>query len=242
MGRVDRGAEVTILTLVYKDLRWLDFVMDGVDGSRNKADYRWLVVANNASEGVLDGLSSNRYSGLDWVDYDYGDASAHYIRRVYAAWREGVALAKTPWVILVNTDMRPGDWAIDELVSWKRRDPMSLPCGLLVENGRIPSAMPEYCRDFGTTPETFHRKGWENHAAALYNKGAERGEPGRLFQPCLVDRQEFFDMGGYPEEGNVGGVSGDKILFDRYVACGFDWVTCLGSVWMHCQEGEMRDE
>jgi hypothetical protein len=129
------------------------------------------------------------------------------------------------------------DGALDALVQAKIADPKALPCGLLVEQGRIPSGMPEHVRDFGTNPDNFQREAFLAHAAALTRPG--ESEAGRLFQPVLLDRQEFFDLSGYPE-GNVGGVSGDKILFDRYVAAGFKWKTCKGSVWYHAQEGEQR--
>lgn len=232
MPRVEKDAEVTLVVLVYRSLKWLDFVMGGADSSKNETRYRWLVVANDATPKVL---ADPRIS----VDFQNEDLNAHYLRRVYAAWREGVLLSKTQWVILANTDMRMSDHAIDELVACKKANPRSIPCGLLVENGRIPSGMPEYVKDFGTTPGAFQYNEFIKHAAEIRKLGET--EPGRLYQPCLFDRQEFFDLQGYPD-GNIGGVSGDKILFERYKKAGYEWLTCLGSVTAHCQEGEMRGE
>lgn len=230
MPRVERDAEVTLVVLVYRSLKWLDWCMEGVDSSRQEVRYRWCVVGNDATDEV-------RADPRITVDYQNADPSEHYIARVYRAWTEGVLNSPTQHCILANTDMRCSDGALDELWMWKLGNPKSLPCGLLLEHGRIPSGMPEYVHDFGTNPENFQREAFLKRAAEL--RKPTRVEKGRLFQPVLFDRQEYFDLGGYPE-GNIGGVSGDKILFDKYVAAGFEWVTCKGSVWYHAQEGETR--
>lgn len=229
MPRVERDAEVTLVVLVYRSLRWLDFCMDGVDSSKTEARYRWMVVANDATEEVRDDPRIT-------VDWRNEDPKEHYLARTYRAWNEGVLCATTNWVILINSDMFCSGHAIDELVAAKRNDFTALPCGLLVEQGRIASGMPEFVADYGTTPDNFRRDDFLLHADSIRKDSTE---PGRLYQPVLFDRQEYFDLGSYPE-GNIGGISGDKILFDRYVKAGFKWLTCLGSVWYHAQEGEMR--
>ncbi len=230
MPRVERDAEVTLVVLVYRSLRWLKWCMDGVDDSKNLTKYRWCVVANDADKDVRD-------SPLITVDFQNEDLQEHYLARVYRAWSEGVLNSPTQRCILLNTDMFPCDYAIDELMAMKNMVPRSLPCGLLVEHGRILSGMPEYVQNFGTNPDNFEKDDFLRYAKNLQMRG--QSEPGRLFQPVLFDRQEYFDMGGYPE-GNIGGVSGDKILFDLYQKAGYEWMTCKGSVWYHHQEGESR--
>lgn len=228
--RAERDAEVTLCTLIYRDTRWLDFVIQGVESTKQATRYKWCIVANDATEAV-------RNDPRITVDWRNENPEAHYIERVYAAWSEGVLNAQTPLVLLLNSDMLCTDYAIDELVEHKMANRRSLPCGLLVENGRIPSGMPEYVHDFGTNPENFQRDDFLKYAATV--RQSRTTEAGRLFQPVVFERQEYFDQGGYPR-GNVGGISGDRILFDRYVKAGFEWVTCLGSVWAHLQEGERR--
>jgi hypothetical protein len=227
MPRVERDAEVTLVVLVYRSLRWLEWCQRGVDESRQDVRYRWLVVANDATEEV-------RGDPRVHVDWQNADPAEHYISRVYRAWNEGVLNSPTQWCVLLNTDMFATNHALDTL--WMAKGPRVLPCGLLVEQGRIPSGMPEYVKDFGTNPDNFKRAEFVEHAARV--RQAKR-EPGRLFMPVLFNRQQFLDRGGYPE-GNVGGVSGDRVLFDKFVADGWKWETCLGSVWYHCQEGEQR--
>ncbi len=233
MPRVERDAEVTLVVLVYRSLRWLDWCVEGVESSVQDTRYRWCVVANDATKEVRDDPRIT-------VDFSNENPDENYISRVYRAWNEGVLNAPTQWVILLNSDMYASNHAIDEMMAVKKVEPKTLPCGLLVEHGRITSGIPEHVRDFGTNPENFERKAFLEHAKAIrvtqFSPWTERG---RLYQPVLFDRQEFLDLGGYPE-GNIGGVSGDKILFDRYTAAGYRWVTCLGSVWYHAQEGEQR--
>ena len=230
MPQVDRDAEVTLVVLIYRSLKWLDFCMEGVESSKQDIRYRWCIVANDATEEVR----NDPRITVDWQNADPGE---HYISRVYRAWNEGVLNSLTPLCLLMNSDMLCTDHAIDELVEQKTTNRRSLPCGLLIENGRINSGMPEHVQDFGTNPENFRRDDFLRHAATI--RQPRTTEVGRLFQPVVFERQEFMDMGGYPI-GNIGGVSGDRILFDKYVKAGFEWVTCLGSVWAHVQEGEQR--
>ena len=193
--------------------------------------YRTLVLANDATEFV-------RHHKL--VDYDFRnpDPNEHYIARVYRAWNECVLLARTPLVCLMNNDMWPYHGWLDELVECKRAVPNVVPVSLLVENGRIPSAIPEHVKDFGTTPETFNAAGFMAYAESICKPGSV--EPGRLFQPVIFNREEFLDLGGYHEGNLADGTSGDADLFNRYKAAGYGWATCLGSVVAHLQEGEQR--
>jgi hypothetical protein len=228
MPRVESGAEVTLVTLVYRSLKWLDFVMKGVEQAQTEVKYRWLVVANDATEEV-------RNDPRITVEWDNDDPDEFYINRVYRAWNEGVLNAPTSLVVMLNSDMWPHDYWLDELV--KKKGQQLLPTSLLVESGRIQSAMPEYVKDFGTNPDDFGWRDFRAHAEAI--RAPDMIEDGRLFMPILVDRQEFMDIGGYPE-GNPPGTTGDKDLIRRYTEAGFAHVTCLGSVVYHIQCGEQE--
>lgn len=230
MPRVERNAEVTVVALVYRSLRWLDFVMEGVDSSKNVTRYRWCVVANDATDEVR---ADPRIS----VDFRNEDPSEWYIPRVYRAWNAGVLEAPTQLVVMLNTDMHCSDYWLDELVDVKKADRRTVPTSLLVESGKLPSGMPEYVQDFGRNPEEFRKAEFLSHAAKL--RRTRETEPGRLYMPILVDRQEFFEVGGYPE-GNPPGTTGDKDLIRRYEEAGFRHVTALGSVVYHVQTGEQE--
>ena len=169
-----------------------------------------------------------------------------YINRVYRAWNEGVLNASTQLVVMLNSDMYGSYGWLDELLSTRENNDKSVPTSLLVESGRLPSGMPEHVKDFGKNPDEFDSKGFRKHAESII-PGYEHGsgiapvltEPGRLYMPILVDRQEFFDIGSYPE-GNPPGTTGDKDLIRRYKEAGYEHATALGSVVYHCQLGEQE--
>lgn len=230
MSRVERDAEVTLVVLIYRSLRWLDFVQEGVDSSKQETRYRWLVVANDATDEV-------RADPRIDIDFRNDNPAEWYIPRVYRAWNEGVAQAPTGLVCMLNSDMYASDNWLDELMLVKRRNPMTVPTSLLVESGRLPSGMPEFVRNFGMNPNEFDADGFKKHADSTRKRDAI--DAGRLYMPILVDRQEFADVGRYPE-GNPPGTTGDKDLIRRYSEAGFKHVTALGSIVYHVQTGEQE--
>lgn len=230
MARVEKDAEVTLVVLVYRSLEWLEWCMRGVDSSKNATKYRWLVVANDATDEVA---SDPRIS----VDFRNDNPGEWYIPRVYRAWNEGVLNAPTPWVVMLNTDMYASDGWLDALMKTKRNLPRTVPTSLLVESGRLESAMPEYVKDFGHNPRDFNKKAFDAHAETV--KKPDKLDFGRLYMPILVDRQEFFDVGAYPE-GNPPGTTGDKDLIHRYNKAGYEHMTVMDSVVYHCQLGEQE--
>lgn len=223
-------SDVTLVVLVYRSLKWLDWLQKGAKEALGRTKYRWLVVANDATEEI------RRDPRVD-IDFRNDDPSEFYINRVYRAWNEGVIQAPTSLVCMLNSDMFPSPGWLDQLMVTKQRNPWTVPTSLLVESGRLPSAMPEYVRNFGRNPDGFDEQGFLNHAAQV--RKYDKLEDGRLYMPILVDREEFIDVGMYPE-GNPPGTTGDKDLIARYADAGFKHVTCLGSVVYHCQLGEQE--
>ena len=216
--------------LVYRDPSWLAFALEGLAWSRNETPYRIFVLGNDAEPSVV---STGRLDS----EIRSNTAGEHYLKSVYRAWNACVQQAQTELVCLMNSDMAVSDYWLDELVGAYQSDYKILPCSLLVESGRIPSAMPEYVRNFGLTREEFDADGWKAHADGIRKRGET--EPGRLYMPCLFERSTFMRLGGYPE-GNPEGTTGDKDLFSRFASDGYRHLTALGSVVYHVQEGEMR--
>lgn len=233
MPRVDKGAQVTLVVLVYRSMAWLNWCMAGCDLTKNDTRYRWLVVANDAEDDVIADLQDAEF---DWIDHRNDNPGEYYINRVYRAWNRGVTEARTGLVCMLNSDMVGSDYWLDELASMKVSNQKLVPTSLLVESGRIPSAMPEYVKDFGMQPHRFKRTLWDYHAHSIRKPGMVSA--GKLYMPILVGRQEFGDIGGYPN-GNPVGTTGDKDLIRRYKKAGYDHVTALGSVVYHVQQGEM---
>jgi len=223
---------VTVAMLVYRDPAWLSFCLEGLAWSRNVTPYRTLVVGNDAERDVVE-------TGRLDVDHRNENPDEHYLARVYRAWNRAVEESKTELVCLMNDDMYASDYWLDELVEMRRAHPHSLCSSLLVESGRIPSAMPEYVANLGVTPDGFDRQAWQDKAKTLRARGIGSTEPGRLFMPVLFERATFLSLGGYPL-GNPAGTTGDKDLFARFARAGYRHLTALGSVCYHVQEGEMR--
>lgn len=230
MPRVTRDAEVTLVTLVYRSTMWLDFVMDGVERAKSNIRYRWFIAANDAPAEV----SSDPRVELDFRNENPAE---FYINRVYRAWNVAVREAPTQLVVLLNNDMYVSDYWLDQLLWLKKSQPKTVPTSLLVESGRVPSAMPEHVMNFGMNPEEFKREEFAAHAATIRKPAAL--ELGRLYMPIIVDRQEFLDIGGYPD-GNPPGTTGDKDLIRRYTEAGFTHQTCMGSIVYHCVMGEQN--
>ena len=228
--RVESGADVTLVTMVYRSLEWLDWCITLNDASTNNTKYRWLVVANDATPEVR---ADPRVS----IDFSNENPEDFYINRVYSAWNEGVLNAPTKWVVLLNNDMTGADYWLDSLIECRLSSPRSIPTSLLVESGRLPSGMPEFVYDFGKNPVDFDENAFLDHAKTLKKPG--KTEPGRLYMPILLERQEFFDVGGYPP-GNPPSTTGDKDLIRRYKEAGYEHLTCLGSVCYHVQTGEQE--
>lgn len=170
-----------------------------------------------------------------WVD-EYNDPKPndHYLARVYRCWNYCVESSESEYVCLVNSDMAlaPGWLAALE----RRLDGKTLPTSRLVEPGFLRPGQHAIEIDLGRNPSTFPWGAWRELAADL---SEDRVEPGGLFMPCVLHRESFLRCGGYPE-GNVNGVSGDKILFGKMAEAGFQHVTCFDSLVYHMQEGEMH--
>lgn len=220
--------EVTVACMIYKSIPWLDFVLEGIDSAYSDTGFEMRVFANDPTDEVA---SDPRVTDI----VRHKDPDSWYLARVYNCWNEAVIRSKSPWVVLLNSDMYVSDGWLDVLLR-EARSGRKLPTSLLVESGRILSAFPEHVCDLGTDPKKFDRSKWSMLAT---EKREDRVSEGRLFMPVCFNREAFIRVGGYPM-GNIGGMSGDKILFNKLGALGFKHVTCHGSVVYHAQEGEMR--
>jgi hypothetical protein len=220
--------EVTILALIYKSPLYLDFVLEGIYAPKNDTPFKMMIVACDPEPQIE---SDPR------VTYIYRNANPNGTagHRTYHAWNYGASLCDTPYIIMVGSDMYGYDHWIDELVLAIKEDSFNLPTSLLIENGRIRSAFPEYVRDFGTPTRGFDREGFRARAAEIQKPG--HYSRGRLNQPVLFLTEDFMALGGFP---TVDG--GDVDLFKRMVFAGYQWKTCEGSVVYHTMRGEAAND
>jgi len=226
---------ITCGCLIYRSRDWLTFFLDGVCSARNARTQSVLhIVANDPTPDVA---ADPRVSLI----HRNPDPEEYYMRRVYRALNRLVETAPTDLIVLLNSDMIVSDYWLDELYAlYLEFDGRVAATSLLVESGRLRSAIPEYVRDFGRTKHTFDWFGWRTHAARLRDEHVGWAD-GRLFGPLLIHREVFRKAGGYPI-GNVSGVgTGDRVFFDCLAAMGYPHRMALRSVVYHVQIGEQED-
>src|SRR2546422_6678018 len=68
-----------------------------------------------------------------------------------------------------------------------------IPTSLLIESGRVPSAMPEWVRDFGQSPDTFDEKGLDRKSTRLNSSHGYISYA--VF--CLKKKKEIIEQGAY---------------------------------------------
>lgn len=224
-------SDVTACVLIYRSTAWLDFVLRGLDRARTDIPYELMVLGNDPEPHIrADPRVTNCFFNADPSEY--------FINRIYRAMNHAAAIATTRFIVYLNSDMFVSDFWLDALLRTAGRGG-TLPTSLLVESGRLESALPEYARNFGRTPQTFDTDGFIRHAESIRRR--EVLELGRLYGPVLFDRSVFLRVGGYPE-GNPPGTTGDRALFEKYCAAtAAVHVTDCGSVVYHVQCGEMVD-
>lgn len=221
---------IEVVGMVYRSRRFLEFLECQVYVRGSHSRFPLRVVFNDPAMGLAD--------PYDDVYHD-PNPTDHYLARVYRCWNYCVESSSAEYVCLVNSDMAFSPGWIEALEG--RLDGRTLPCSRLVEPGFLKPGKHAIEIDLGRDPSTFPMDAWHRMAADLSEERAERGG---LFMPCVLHRDSFLSVGGYPE-GNVktdGGplLSGDAVLFERLREKGFAHVTCFDSLVYHMQEGEMR--
>jgi hypothetical protein len=242
---------VEVVTLIYKSIDYLHFITDQLLSDLCKAD-GWKVgvrvVANDATPEVLEELSK---INIPFTIHNNPDPNEYYLNRVYRAFNFCVQSSEYDNVVLVNSDCRFSDNWLPNLL--KHHDGINIPCGRLVESGKMPSGQHGvnlWNMHFGRHPKEFDVDKW--------NKWVERNSsdeirPGGLYGPVVFEKARFLEAGGYPE-GNLyadgpGTLNGPvikcsddaffhEILEARY---GMKHITVFDCLVYHIQEGE-KDE
>ena len=124
----------SIVSLIYKSPRWLDFVYDQVVRHTDLSEAEFFFVANDATPEVLEHLKTR---GIAHVVHENSPAQRKqwYINNVYRAWNTAVREAKGEFVVLINSDMAftPG-WLDRLFAAWK---PGLCVTSRLVERGAL---------------------------------------------------------------------------------------------------------
>src|SRR5258708_2327691 len=201
---------------------------------------RFFLVANDASQEVLEHLSRKNYpfvdqrndvSGLDGYD------PPEYIRRVYMGWNR--ALKESDDIaVLVNSDCMFSPGWLPALLSELKED--TVVCSKIVErrhpvhgiNGRC------YERDFGDHPDRFRKHDFLEFVSQTRRS---ENESYGVYMPCAVYKSMALKAGLYPE-GNPPKTYGDREFFERLSRVGVRHITALNSIVYHFKEGEMSEQ
>jgi hypothetical protein len=254
-----RPPVITIVCLIYCSVEWLEFVygeMLRLSSTMRKGDVEILFVANDATPEVIEFLADN---GIPHISVKTRKSPDEwFINSVYRAYNIGVQSAQGENVFLINSDMAFDQNCLPELV--RHLKPRTFLVSRLVELGVLRTGEHGIERDFGSDPKSFRRKNFESYAAKI---SVPTVHPGGLFMPLLMNRQEFLDLGGFPE-GNLliedssdyqttglcrryalerdQCIPGDRALFDRAKILGYEHCTVFSSIAYHFQAGERRSE
>jgi len=238
--------KITIVGMIYKSVEYLKFMMKGLERScvESQHDVDYLVVANDASQNILDYISENSIKHIIYNDPQPND---FYLNRVYRAWNFGGVSADGDIIVFVNSDMAFSSGWLDRLIDKLDRD--TIPCSRLVESGKMPSAETAVSHNLGQTVSQFREGEFLKFASEISeNTALARG----LFMPCAFYKDDFIRSGGYPE-GNIykGGVgkhktrfkqSGDNFFFYNNPVMGRKkHITICDSIVYHIQEGELDE-
>ena len=238
---------VTIVGMIYKSVSYIDFMMRNIKEyclDSDKYDVNYLIVANDASEVILNKL---RIDNISFLEYNDPFPNDYYLNRVYRAWNFGGVMADGDIIVFINSDMAFSEGWLENLLRKLKSD--TIPCSRLVESGKLRSAVNAISMNFGQTSETFDRNQFLEYAKTISeDKVLDKG----LFMPCAFYKDDFIKSGGYPE-GNIymGGAgkhktkflcSGDKYFFyENTVMKKKQHITVFDSIVYHIQEGE-KDE
>jgi hypothetical protein len=159
------------------------------------------------------------------VDYEILIRSVAEYQDCYAVYNEMAQYAAGEWLVFHNSDTFVAPrWASEML---KVATPDAIVGCVLVECGAIGTARQNVNVDFGRTPDTFNRAGFEQWAAAQYpqvfqNQGygdTAADKAGIWYWPCMQHRHAFLESGMY---GTAQGwpYPNDIEYFNKWVADG----------------------
>ena len=239
--------KVVIVGMIYKSTKWLKSMVDSIHQytpSNEQYEVDYVVVANDASEHVLDYIKSNNIKHMIYNDPKPND---YYLNRVYRAWNFGGINADGDVIVFVNSDMIFSDNWLENLIEYL--NPNTIPCSKLVESGKMPSHHSAVSINCGQTVDTYNDKMFRD---VISNISSPTIKSDGLYMPVAFYKDDFIKSGGYPE-GNIY-VGGEGRTDTAFVRSGDDHffhyneymktkchLTVQNSIVYHFQEGELDE-
>jgi glycosyltransferase involved in cell wall biosynthesis len=243
--------KLSVVCLIYKDVRWLKFVFEQVKKYTDLREAEFFFVANDAAPEVRQYLLENYIPHFNF-EPEASQKNEYYINNVYRAYNHGAEKSRGDFVVFINSDMAmTPDW-VKKLYAWY--DGKNCVASRLIESGRLATGQHGLEKNFGSTVDTYQEAEFQAYARLC---SEDRVVEGGLFMPFLVRRDQFLQVGGYPPGNVLRGsdyhkpviakhgedlISGDVVLIDKMARIGVRHQTAFNSLVYHFQEGEKREE
>uniref|UniRef100_A0A6C0JU55 Glycosyltransferase 2-like domain-containing protein n=1 Tax=viral metagenome TaxID=1070528 RepID=A0A6C0JU55_9ZZZZ len=241
---------ISIVCLIYKSTKWLQFVYDQVKKYTDLSDKEFYFVANDATPQVLEYLKNNNIPHYVHTNTEE-QREEWYINNVYRAWNTAGRNAKGDYVVFINSDMAFSPRWLENLV--EKLDDSKIVNSRLVEQGVLTSGQYGIEVNFGNIPSNYQE---ENFLAYANTIRENKFLPGGLFMPCIIKKEHLERVGYYPEGNIIPGtdifnpryarlgehcIPGDKVFMAKLSTIGVTHGTAFDSIVYHFQQGEMRD-
>jgi len=242
---------ISIICLIYKSTDWLQFVYDQVLKWVDLEQNEFFFVANDANEEVLHYLQT-RYIRHVIFNNTPEQKQEWFINNVYRAFNYGAKIAKGDYLIFINSDMAfSPNWLESLFVNLNAKNCIA---SRLIESGKMESGKYGLSRNFGRSFEEYQEPAFIDYAE---NISRSEVKDGGLYMPLLIRRNDFWQVGGYPE-GNItidsdifepkiaikgqSGIAGDEVLMRKLASVGIKHQTDFNSIVYHFQAGEMNSQ
>lgn len=245
-----RKPSFSIICLIYKSVKWAKFVYEQVLKYTDLSNSEFFFVANDAEPEVISYLKQNY---IPHVIFETNEEQKYewYINNVYRAYNFGAQKAHGDFLVFINSDMAFTPGWMDNL--WDAYNGDNCTSSRLVEAGRLKTGQFGLEQDFGDIPENYDEQAFLDFAKQIKEPSVKDGG---LYMPLLINKDDFLNVGGYPEGNLASGsdifapkiakkgepvVSGDLVLMQKLESRGIYHQTTFNSVVYHFQMGEMRD-
>lgn len=247
---------VSIICLIYKSTKYLDFVYDQVKKYTDLSDKEFYFVANDASQEVLDHLKNTNAPHYVFNNTPENvrlqrEGLQTYLPNVYRAWNFGASKANGKYLLFINSDMAFSKNWFENL--WKWKTDTNCVTSRLVESGRYTSGTHGISYNCGQFLRDYNEQKFLDYVKSIE---VDKCEPNGLYMPLLITKEHFDKVNGYPEgncipgsdifhpsiankEQNPWSVPGDVVIMHKLRCFGISHITSFNSIVYHFQNGEM---